>query len=237
MDRSFLSDPAVIAASREFVCVRLATYESQAERDVLAEIYVGGSGDVENTTFAILEPDGRTLMSRAARATRQVFGSPSYMAEYMEWAAEVCDGHDDPTPGLPTTANVRLGVNIAACDGLPLVVVNGDDALAARVAVLAWGPLLGRCVFARVSAEEDLGAIEGNTSPGVFVVQPGTYGQTGHVLQHVASNADDLPAQVLAGVATHRTEAKTRDHVHTGRRQGVHWDTQIPVTDPHAPRR
>ena len=59
MDGSFLSDADVVAASRKFVCIRLSTYEDAEEAEFLRSIYVGRSGDLENTVFAILSPDGK----------------------------------------------------------------------------------------------------------------------------------------------------------------------------------
>ena len=40
MDRSYLSQPEVVAASRDFVCVRLMTYESRVEGDFLTAFNV-----------------------------------------------------------------------------------------------------------------------------------------------------------------------------------------------------
>ena len=67
MDRSFLSQPEVITAARKFVCVRLATYESAAEGQFLASICPTGSGELENTVFAILSPDGKQKLARVSR--------------------------------------------------------------------------------------------------------------------------------------------------------------------------
>ena len=53
MDRSFLSDAAVIASSRKFVCIRLATYESESEAKILKSIFLGRSGDLENTSMPV----------------------------------------------------------------------------------------------------------------------------------------------------------------------------------------
>ena len=39
MDRSFLADQDVIAASRKFVCIRLATYENADENEVLKGVF------------------------------------------------------------------------------------------------------------------------------------------------------------------------------------------------------
>src|SRR5262245_31890428 len=77
MDRSFLSDASVVAASREWVCVRLLTYENAAEAEMLTSLFVGRSGQLENTTFALLAPDGKTKLSRAGRSPDFAFrGGP-----------------------------------------------------------------------------------------------------------------------------------------------------------------
>ena len=81
MDRSFLRQPAVVAASRSFVCARLATYESEAERKILASIYVGRNGEVQNTTFTILSPDGKRVLVRAGRSPGSAFGDGEDGAE------------------------------------------------------------------------------------------------------------------------------------------------------------
>ena len=63
----------MIAASRKFVCVRLATYESKEEADLLTDIFVGRSGELENTTFVILAPDGKKRLTRAGRGPMFAF--------------------------------------------------------------------------------------------------------------------------------------------------------------------
>ena len=47
MDRSYLSDREIVQAAREFVCVRLATYEDKAEGKFLESIFRGRSGELE----------------------------------------------------------------------------------------------------------------------------------------------------------------------------------------------
>ena len=44
MDRSFLSDPDVVAPSRGFICVRLVTYEDVQEMEFMQSIYVVSFG-------------------------------------------------------------------------------------------------------------------------------------------------------------------------------------------------
>src|SRR5215204_1471310 len=149
MDRSFLSRPEVIAASRAFVCVRLATYEDADEARFLKAFLRTRSGEVENSVFGLLAPDGTTKLTRAARGTGQVYTDAAAMAADMRRVA----GHYSPTAAidsLPLVAGPRLALDVAAADGRPLVVILGTD-MAARqrlvesVAKLAWtDELIGR---------------------------------------------------------------------------------------------
>ena len=89
MDRSFLSRPDVIAASREFVCVRLATYEDPLEARFVKGLVRTGSGELENTAFCLLS-DGKTKLSRAARGTERVYADAAAMAaELRRWLAGI----------------------------------------------------------------------------------------------------------------------------------------------------
>src|SRR5690242_998666 len=155
MDRSFLSRPEVIAAARAFVCVRLATYEDRTEAELLRSLAPTCSGELENTVFAVLAPDGRTPLARASRSARGTFGAAGRMAEELNRIARAYPARGrDGTPGLPTVANVRLAVNVAAGDGQPLVLAYARDeaarkALEGRLAPLAWGEQFrGRFVYA-----------------------------------------------------------------------------------------
>ena len=71
MDRSFLSDKGIIRASRGFVCARLATYENKEEAEYLGRIFRGRSGQLENTVFCIMSPDGKDRLVRTV--SRLVF--------------------------------------------------------------------------------------------------------------------------------------------------------------------
>ena len=50
-----------------------------------------------------------------------------------------------------------------------------------------------------------------------------------------ASADDDALAKALADAcAAHRAPTKdVREHIRAGRQKGVHWETEVPVTDPH----
>src|SRR5918911_333929 len=93
MDRRVLSDPAVVAASRDFVCARLLTYESAEEGKFLESICRTGSGQLENTVFGFLAPDGVTPLTRVGRGPEHVFGgSPEETGRTMTSAMKEMSG-------------------------------------------------------------------------------------------------------------------------------------------------
>ena len=83
MDRSFLSQPEVIDASRQFVCVRLTTYEDEFEAKFLKSLVRTGSGQVENSSFAILDVDGKTRLVGGGRGMDQVYRDAKAMGDGM----------------------------------------------------------------------------------------------------------------------------------------------------------
>lgn len=249
MDGSFLSQTDVIAASRKFVCIRLATYESAEEALILKSFFIGRSGELENTTFAIVAPDGKTKLTRAGRSPDHIFqgrGALTPAAEMAQTMDEIAARYDGAAQkdvaALPAAEDVRLGLDIASCDGQPLVIVCGDDEaartkLAERVAAAAWSPaFVGRAAFAIATKDTDLKPVSGAAKkPGVLVVQPDPYGLTGKVLAQTPADADAAKiAKALAeGFAAHKAAAKDpRTHIEQGRRLGVDWETEIPDTDP-----
>jgi hypothetical protein len=125
MDRSFLSRPEVVQASRKFICIRLATYESFEEAQMLRGIFLGGSGQVENTTFALLSPDGKTPLVYSGRSPDFAFVNSQQMADTMGRISQRYRGR--ASGELPTVVNLRLAVNVGACDGLPVVALVSND--------------------------------------------------------------------------------------------------------------
>ena len=244
MDRSFLSQPDVIAASRSFVCVRLATYEDEKEGAFLKAFHVTRSGELENTVFAILSPDGKRQLARASRGADHTFGDAARMAETMTriagaYAVKHAGG---PPPELPKVANVRLAIDVAACDNQPLVLVFSPDAkvrqdLEERLAALAWSDqFLGRFVYASASAAGELADIEGaKAEAGILVIQSDKFGLKGQVLTRAAAAIpqEELIACLQEGARLYHREEKTfTGHVREGHQKGVFWETVLPVTDP-----
>ncbi len=242
MDRSFLSQPEVVQASRKFVCIRLATYESLSEITVLRSIFVGGSGQVENTTFALLSPDGKTPLTYVGRSPDWAFRQSSQMAATMDKIATYY--HREQPLGsaeLPTAANLRLALNLGACDNLPVVVAVSDDRrqlgeFQNRLAGLAWKPaLLGRAIYSVAQLKTAAGLIPDRAKPGYWVVESGQFGVDGRLLAWIDADSPNLQADLGRALSLYRSVSKdARSHIREGNKRGIHWQTQTPETDPHA---
>jgi len=251
MDGSFLSDAGVVAASRRFVCVRLATYEDADEAEFLKTLFTGPTGALENTVFAILAPDGRTPLVRAGRSPDFAFPgggaeAAAAMAKEMERIAAkhpAKEGADRDRP-LPAHAGLRLALNVASCDLRPLVVAAGKDGeqakdLGKRLAGPAWrAGILGRAEWV-LSADAKERAVLGKegAAPGILVVEPDAFGLEGKVVLRIPADATEerVAADLEKALGAFRPEAKKpREQIREARRRKIHWETAIPVTDPHA---
>lgn len=266
MDRGLLSHSEVVKASREFVCIRLLTYECEEEAEFLRTVFVGRTGLLENSVFALLAPEG-TKLTRGGRSPEMVFGrefgfagegemARAMVAEMKAIAArypgvegakggEVKEGAKGEPWALPGLEDLRRALNAAACDLQPLVVVADGDAerRAARVRwvrELAWSAeFIGDFAYVVVSEPKEVERLKGTESgEGVFVVQPDAYGLEGRVLVEVtAVDRDAMARGMEKGRAAFEGEAKeSRRHIRTGRRDGKSWTPEIPVTDPNDPR-
>lgn len=243
MDRSFLSQPEVIDASRKFVCIRLLTYEDRREADFLKTLFLGGSGDLENTLFTMLSPDGKRPLIRPSRSARHSFGSAAEMVQTMNRIATQHQARNtEGTPELPKIATVRLALDVSACDNQPLAVLFARDPstlqrLETAVQKLAWSEdFLGQLTYVATSAPADLKAIEG-ASPvgGLLIIQTDRFGLRGKVLAQVAEDSSPvaLAKAMRTGIRLYQPIEKTLpNHIRDGHHGGVFWDTQIPVTDP-----
>ncbi|MEM7201805.1 MAG: thioredoxin family protein [Planctomycetota bacterium] len=242
MDRSYLSNQDVVAASRAFVCVRLLTYESADEAKVLQRLFRGRHG-LENSVFAILDPSGKKRLVRAGRGPSWAFDDAGDMAVAMRRIARRYPGRDRRT-GVPLLADVRRGLNAARADAQQLVVICGEgkrrDELEAAVAALAWSaPFIGKFLYARADAGTNWGVIDGSKrrpETGLVVVEPGEFGVDGEVVAVIEGSP--TARALLAANAKHDAGAvDTRLLRRKGVRSGLEWEPAIPVTDRRSPRR
>src|SRR5262249_14780832 len=146
------------------------------------------------------------------------------------------------TSVLPRVSNLRLAIDVAACDNQPLVVLFGTDAAALktleqRLIPLAWRPpFLGRFIYVHTALAREIKELAGaRVEAGVLVVQPDQFGLKGTVLAQIRADADrtELVECLQQGMTRHQRVAKDfGSHVGMGHQQGIFWETVIPVTDP-----
>lgn len=236
MDGSFLSDPAVVAASREFVCIRLATYEDKAEAAFLAKLFRGRDGQLQNTVFALLSPDSKEVLTRTGRGPHFAFRNPDEMAAFMQ---EVVSQYEvqEIAPMFPVMKNLTLALNVAACDGLQLVisVTSGASDVESRIAQSAWQPqLIGQFVYARATPEE-LKPISGvQVEEGMVIADPDDFGISGLAIAELGGEATQEAIAAAMRTALDNRLPKTmnpREHIRAGVQLGIDWATAIPVTD------
>ena len=241
MDRSFLTDASVIEASRDFVCIRVATYESESEARFMRSLFTR-NGSVENTTFAILAPDGRTRLARAGRGPQQFRNARSLAAAMNSMSSRYKKRTSaQRVAAVPAMESIELATNVAACDNLPLVVVAAETEaelmkLKAKVAQAAWTPeLAGLFVYGVTTKSRELRPFTGSdATSGVFVVEPGEFGLTGKVLEHLP--VDVSPEEIELRLATvadtfDRQPVDHQRHVQSGIAFGFEWETKLPETD------
>ena len=246
MDRGLLSQPEVIAASRQFVCIRVPTYEDKSIEAFSQRLYVGRSGNVENTTFALLSPNAEQNLVRAGRSPQDRYATPAEMAKGLQAIAAkypVNASESNKTPPLPVAADVRLAVNIAASDRLPLVVVVAANeqvraALESKMAGLAWSDeFLGQFIYATAASSTNLESVTGAESrDGVLLLEPDKFGQDGRVVKQLAADvsSEQLAAAMRTVIAAHQKAAKdSRTHRAEGERAGAFWETKLSIGDPH----
>lgn len=224
VDRSYLSQPEVVEASRKWTCIRVATYENAEEAEYLKGIFSGRSGQLENTVFAFMDPAARKHLAAPSRGPRGQFSGPREMASAMDQMAQTYRASAPVSDELPKVESLRLALNIAACEGLPVVVVASRTA-ERQLAKAAWSPQnLGQAVYLRAELREGAEA---------YLIVPDKFGMK---IESSRPLDPKVNAQELHGLLTALQSGPKdhRSHVQEGFAKGIRWETTVPVTDPQA---
>lgn len=243
MDRKYLSVPEVVRLSESFVCARLLSYEDAAEAEFLRSVFRGRGGELENTVFCILDSDGETPLVRAGRSPD--FLRPSRAGEVDDLLAALervlaerrVRAKPRGSASLPTAVDLRRALNTAACDGLPVVALRDDVPSGAFSSAIWSNGLAGDAVYVRVaaSAMAELPGAEPDSE--LVVIEPDRFGLEGRVSAQLSKLDDFDPSWWFTALASFEAPAKdAREHVRLGRRAGVEWETEIPVSDSRATR-
>jgi len=200
---------------------------------ILNDYYLGFDGKVVNTVFCLLDPAGKPL-TRTVRSPSSVFDSPADMLASMQRFAKQYSGKRS-APAAPEIASLRLALNVAACDGLGLVVgVLGAKASPAAtqkgLAQLAWSKSLqgqAHYVLVREGSEEfkHLQSFAGfSKAHEIYLLQPGPFGQEAQVLAGAKLRERGLKERFAQLLKEHRAAPKNpRKHIVEGQAKALEW--------------
>ena len=246
MDRSYLSDPDVVEASRSFICVRLVTYEDVGEMKFMNSIYDFRT-PTKNSLFAILDPSAKEHLVKPGRSMRSTFEDAAQMADRMKEITETYPAERVASPtklGMPYLKDVRLALNVAACDTQCLVILYAPKQkdrrrLESLLLPLAWDKeLIGEFLFVATDKATDLSRVsDTGEAAGLLVVTPGAYGLEGRQVEFVPldTKPDEARAALVAAAQANRIGSKdSKRHIGLGRKEGVHWE---PVLEDPGPSR
>ena len=253
IDNGWLLKDEVVAASRDFVCIRLTSYESAEEAAFVTKL----QGNPVNTVFAILTPDAlpALAMKGLGRGPGELFADTADMVKQMgevaaKYAVGVAATKADGQPALPSTLDARLGLAGASADLQPLALVIAPDektraALEAKLAVLAWSnDLRGRFTYA---SADSLGGLKRNVhgesksdtlksgafKSGVLLIEPDVFGVEGKIVSAIdATYVDKMLSDAMHAVsAKHVRAAKSREQLkRLALANGIFFETGIPVS-------
>lgn len=235
-----------IEASRNFVCVRLETYESKEHEALIRKLY---GGKYTNTVFCVLAPDGETKLTRAHRAPGIVLGngrpgqgdSTEKVVQSMAKILEEYPPKGDAAQAVLQDFNsYKQGLNVASSDQRLLIVVAGEKQETAKPAlqkVLNGKEMIGRFHLDFVDAEVDkelaIKPKDKVVADGIMIIQPDQYGQVGTLLKALPLTATDSEiAAALTRANQQYAEVEQRknyyEHVKQGRADGIDYANVIP---------
>jgi hypothetical protein len=248
MDQSYWSDQEVIKLSHHFVCARLSTYEDAAEAEFLKKHFRGRTGELENTVFLLLAPDGKTRLSRSGRSPQMVFGGTvgwesTVLALEMHAIAQKYPVKKEMTglPPLPVSKDLRRSLNVAACDRQLLVIADRvPEKTLNTLQTIAWKkPYRGRLGWgvSKTDAEVQATGLAGK-EPGILICRPDEFGLKATLIQQLPANASEavVTKALTEALQTPRAPEKNyRRHMSRGQRLNKFWESEIEVSDPQTP--
>ncbi|MGK0187753.1 MAG: hypothetical protein ACI9R3_003543 [Verrucomicrobiales bacterium] len=232
------SNSDVIEATRKFVCVRIESYESE-ENQQLVRSHLNGR--FANTAFCILAPDGKERLTRSGRGPSQIFSDTDSFASGLHSIAAKFDasGNASEAP-VPDFNSFKLALNVASADQRVLVLIAAPEdrlkTVERRLRSLAWDSRVqGRFHFdlestaswkAPLSQKKDAKA-------GIFLISPDEFGLTGVVMDRLELAA--TPNAIMTAMArvnalyAKNTEKKIYGgHVQEGRAKGISIEMAVP---------
>ena len=232
------ADVSVIKASRQYVCVRIESYESELHQKLIRRHF---DGKFVNTAFCLLSPDGNKRLSQSSRGISRPFGNNNQVAVGLTRIAKEYPSKADFREALtPDFHSFRQALNVAAADQRVLVLVAVPEEqrkrTEKRLRNIAWhDDVVGRFHF---DFETDPNTWQTkltgkNQDNGIFLIKSSKFGINGTILARVpleATDAELLNALNKANEEFARTTTKTdyTSHVAEGRRKGYFFEMAMP---------
>ena len=224
--------------------MRPATYESEIETRILVDYFNGYDDKLVNTVFCLLDPSGKRLI-RAGRSPSSIYAGATELVTAMRGFASAYAPKDQPR-SLPSIGNLRLALNLAACDSMPLVVgVYGSKAsagpgateelrrqLEARLAELSWSPgFRGQAQYLMLAeGGEEHGQIMellGASKPAeIQLLMPDAFGQSAELLAQGRATDPQLEEVFAKRLGELEVRAKNaRSHIAEGKSKDLVWES------------
>ena len=213
-------------------------------------------GKFVNTAFCVLAPDGEKQLSRAGRSPAMGLGirqgpdpDPAEIEKVNAAVIEEMRGIAKMYPAKGKAADAELvdfhsfeqALNVSSGDQRLLVFSVASEKqqkmVKKKLQKVANHPdVIGRYHF-DFSAATDAkwsDAIDGDQAKtGIFIIQPGEFGQTGKTLAELPLGSDDEQIRTaLTKANQHYASSETRkhygEHVEKGRREGVTYKDAMP---------
>ena len=238
-----------IQASRNFVCVRLETYESEEYKDLMRSL---ADGKLANTTFCILKPDGKTKLTSVGRAPEMVLirgfrvqsdaqkaqSEAKVTAEMEKISAKYPAKSSSSSALVQDFHSFKQSLNVASGDQRLLVFVVAPEQqrekLKSHIAKVANNKdIVGKFHFdfAGNNDAQWSKVISGDKNKtGIFIIKSGQFGLDGSVLRELPLDASSYHIYEALRSAN-RDFAKTEErkvyseHVKAGRKQNINYQT------------
>lgn len=234
---SLFSQKTFIDASKDFVCVRLGTYESEEHQTMVRSLL---NGTFQNTAFVVYAPDGKTKLTRSGRSPKHAFGADT-VAE-METISEKFKVKGDTKDAvLQDFHSFKQSLNVASADQRLLLLTSAPtskekSALKEVQTVFVDKEIQGRFHFDTLSKTDKdwRKTVTGEKADsGFFIVQSGTYGMEGKVLKElpINSSAEVIKKALLeanADFAESEVRKNYNEHVKEGFKEGIEFENTMP---------
>ncbi len=233
-----------IEASRDFVCIRIETYENKRSEEIVRSLL---NGRFANTSFGIFDPYGKQRLSRTGRSPNQVLGGKGSDEndEILDAMKDIASRYRRRGKGkgavLQDFLSFEQALNVASADQRLLVFVDADEAEIKKLSptlkqVFSDEEIIGRfhLDFAGKKDSKWQKSIKGAKSKSAInIIRAGKFGLDGSIEKRLPLTADS--AEIKTALLTQNKRFKATEerkeyasHVMAGKRAGIKYESEIP---------